>query len=308
MSTRAHTVPRFYLGGFTQPEVEANREPYVWVGSISSGAIDRRAPKNLSTIRGYYDGRGGFEDETKSIESHLSSIESEAAFAIRRLVAGSDVVPSAAIWRFLAWQAARTPGWFKLVEAWANEPESGEEEAPLEPPPAGIDKIKDRHRSQIVEHPSTHERREVQSVEELKEYRRGGWRWILSSEDRLEAMHMQAWYFQVRHFPRLKWTPLTSPQGEYFITSDRGVGWLVDGYVDTPPSALKHPAAQVVAPLTRTIALVGRNESSRLEVTPRHINRFVAATAREWIAGPSREVVGQALWDRDAAEKNVKES
>jgi hypothetical protein len=116
--------------------------------------------------------------------------------------------------------------------------------------------------------------------------------------DHLELLHLQAWYFQVRHFPRLVWVRLHPPDGEYFITSDRSVAWLADGHADTPPSALRHPTAQVVSPLTRSLALVGRHGAAELRVTPREVNRFIAFAASGWIAGPTADVVRQALLDR----------
>src|SRR5450432_1158737 len=129
-------------------------------------------------------------------------------------------------------------------------------------------------------------------------YARQGWKWIICHDDHLEMLHLQAWYFQVRHFPRLSWVRLQPPDGEYFITSDRSVAWLADGYADTPPAAFRHPTAQVVAPLTRTIALVGRHGTGALRVKPREVNRFVVFAASGWIAGPTSDVVRQALADR----------
>ena len=50
-ATRAHTVPKFYLRGFVAPESEASSnacvDPYVWLGSLTSGEIKRRSPKNI---------------------------------------------------------------------------------------------------------------------------------------------------------------------------------------------------------------------------------------------------------------------
>lgn len=123
---------------------------------------------------------------------------------------------------------------------------------------------------------------------------------MLRRDDHLEMLHLQAWYFQVRHFPRLSWIRLDAPAGEWFITSDRGVAWLADGYADTPPAALRHATVQVVAPLTRRIALVGRHETSKLEVTPRQVNRLVAFAASNWVAGPTSDTVEKALADRNA--------
>jgi uncharacterized protein DUF4238 len=239
-----------------------------------------------------------------SIEDHLAKIESAAARAIRKLVATKPeemaAVPSE-IWRFLAWQAARTPGWMKLEEEWIYNWNPNEDVPVVEPPPEGVYDIRNKVRAYCVENPDTGERREVMDSDEFKNYFKRGWKWVLRSDDKLELLHMQAWYFQVRHFPRLSWVRLNAPDDEWFITSDRGVAWLADGYADTPPAALRHPTAQVVAPLTRKIALVGRNETHKLQVTPREVNRFTAFAASDWVAGPTKNVVEQAIRDRASA-------
>lgn len=295
MATRAHTVPYFYLRGFVAPDSQSQRDPYVWLASLKTGEISRRSPKNISIVRGIYDGPGGFAESDKSIENHLAKIESEAAVALRRAeFAGSTAIP-AEMWRFLAWQAARTPGWMALEQEWANQPWDGKV---VEPPPEGICNVKNRNRPPRFENPETGEAYYTNDRSEQEALRKAGWKWKLGRDDNLELLHMQAWYFQVRHFPRLSWVQLTAPDGEFFITSDRGVGWLVDGYADTPPAALRHPAAQVVAPLTRKKTLVGRYGNAPLDVTPREVNRFIAFASADWIAGPTRQVVERALQDR----------
>ncbi len=304
MAIRAHTVPRFYLGGFVAPESEGNSDPYVWIGALATGEVKRRSPKNVSISPGLYDGPGGFDDADASIEVHLSKIESAAAPAIRKFAAtgmkeDSAVCPE--IWRFLAWQAARTPAWMELEQEWANEWNPNTIAPVVEPPPEGFFDIKDRIRSCCLREPNSGEIHEVVGLEEFRAYRQQGWQWILRPADRLESLHLQAWYFQVRHFPRLSWTRLDAPDNEWFITSDRAVAWLVDGCADTPPSALRHPAAQLVAPLTRTTALVGVHGAKPLHVTPREVNRFIAAAASTWIAGPTLAIVEQAIQDRAGA-------
>ena len=269
---------------------------------MSTGNIKCRSPKNISIARGFYDGNGGFEDDDRSIEDHWSQIESEAAFAIRKFVSTSfdeGPNPDSAIWRFLSWQAARTPGWFKLVQEWVSEESTWDSATPLfETPPVGFEKIKDRPRAHWVEDPDSGQRFEARDFDDLRAYQKRGWKWVLSAEDRLESLHMQAWYFQVRHFPRLKWTRLDCPKGESFVTSDRAVAWLADGFADTPPAALRHPTAQVVTSLTRKTALVGRNDASPLRVTPRDVNRFIACAASDWVVGSTRSAVEQAIRDR----------
>jgi uncharacterized protein DUF4238 len=306
-ATRAHSVPKFYLEGFVAPESESASDPFVWIGILQTGELKRRSPKNISITPGLYDGPGGFEDVDASIEKHLAKIESAAASAIRKFVAGKpgeDVSATSEIWRFLSWQAARTPAWLELVEDWIYDWDPDAATKVVEPPPEGIDYIRNRTRKHCVENPDTGERREVAGLAELAVYRKRGWKWVLSSVDKLELIHMQAWYFQVRHFRRLCWVRLNAPDDGWFITSDRGVAWLVDGYVDAPPAALRHPKAQVVAPLTRKVVLVGSNQTDALRVTPRDVNRFTACVASNWIVGPTREVVEQAIRDRVAASKS----
>lgn len=307
LGTRAHTISKFYLKGFVASEPDPCHGPFVWVGSLTTGEITPESPGSRKTtiwiVPGLYDGPGGFSAPDASIKSHLGKIESAASRAIRKLTSAAPtegaVVPPE-IWQFLAWQAARTPGWMELVQRWANEPPFDAEHELVEPPPQGVGEISDRVRALCLEDPKTGTRREVVDAEEFDAYRKQGWKLVLHRDDHLEMMHLQAWYFQVRHFPRLSWVRLNAPEGEYFITSDRGVAWVVDGYADTPPAALRHPTAQVVAPLTKHVALIGRHGTSKLNVTPREVNLFVAFAASNWIAGPTKDVVEQSLTDRRA--------
>lgn len=103
---------------------------------------------------------------------------------------------------FLAWQAARTPGVMNLIQHWINADPGDSTEEVVEPPPEGFENIHNRERPLAIENPQTGERREVRS-DEFHAYRRNGWKVVLKPDDHLEMMHMQAWYFKVRHFPRL---------------------------------------------------------------------------------------------------------
>src|SRR5260370_32737916 len=149
MGTRAHTVPKFYLHGFVALGSDGSRDPFVWVGSLATGEITRRSPKNISIARSLYDGQGGLSEPGETIEAHLAKIESAASMAIRKFAAtrigeGGPIPPE--ITRFLAWQAARTPGWMGLVQQWANEPLADPELEVVEPPPPGVEKVRDRTR------------------------------------------------------------------------------------------------------------------------------------------------------------------
>lgn len=304
-ATRAHTVPKFYLSGFLDPSTNGIEGPYLWLGSIADGRVSCKSPKNVSVLNRYYDGPGGFEGQDITLEKHLAGIESAAARAIKEFVQLEPKIVASMppeIARFLAWQAARTPGWFELEQAWANDAEIRKQAHTIEPPPQGLEKVRDGHRLMTIQNPKTGAEISIPS-ENLNSYLDDGWKWVLSKQDRLELMHVQAWYFQVRHFPRLNWTRLTAPVSDFFITSDRAVAWLADGYANTPPAALRHPTAEAFAPLTRVAALVGRNAKGIVGMTARELNLKVAFSASKWIAGPTQEVVQQALSDRQIFQK-----
>lgn len=302
MATRAHTVPRFYLAGFVSTAVQPGREPFVFVGSTGDRSIARRAPKNLSIARGFYDGPGGFEEADASIETHLSKIEWAAASAIKRLAAtpiSSGPQVPAEIWRFIAWQAARTPAWTSIEEDFMRQWDPNEIPKVVEPPPIGVEKIKDRVRPIALEHKHTGETR-TGTLDEFKCLFGQGWRLAPNVASRLEMIHMQAWYFQVRHFPRLHWRLIAPPKGMSFITSDRGVSWNADGEFYPPPSALRHPSAEVLAPLTANLALLGRVTPQAAPVSAEEVNARIAQSAVDWVAGPSEKVVAEALQARYA--------
>ena len=90
------------------------------------------------------------------------------------------------IWRFLAWQAARTPSWTELEEEWIYHWDPNETVSLVEPPPEGINDIRDRKRSLLFENPDTGERCEVNGFEEVQSYYKRGWKWVLSSAEKLE--------------------------------------------------------------------------------------------------------------------------
>src|SRR5438445_10217725 len=146
----------------------------------------------------------------------------------------------------------------QFIERWIREHSSISEDDVIEPPPPGFESAVRRERPMCLEDPSSGVRRDVTGAEEIEALRKQGWRVVLRRDDHLELLHWQAWYFQVRHFPRLSWTRLQPPEGASFITSDRGVAWLIDGYHgETPPAALRDPGAMVFAPLTLNLTLIG---------------------------------------------------
>ena len=89
-----------------------------------------------------------------------------------------------------------------------------------EPPPPALAALQPRHRSIRLIHPVRGECREISS-QAADEFLDDGW--IPDSTEQsnfLEGVHIQAYYFQVRWFPRLRWFTLRPPQGQYFVIGD----------------------------------------------------------------------------------------
>ena len=303
MSSRDHYVSQFHLRGFTDPTVSKPEEPWLWVGDCATRSVRRRAPQNVAWSTDLFAGPGGLADREASIEAYLSThVESPAAFALRGFASRPQGRRSAVppeVGRYLAWAAARSVSMRQLYQAWIDDLPAPTDAAVIEPPPKGFDQMALVTRSHRMEHPVFGIRDDVPSkdVELLK---REGWRFILANEDFLELVHLQAWYFQVRFFPRLRWIILDAPSGGYFIIDDRPVVWGFDGVVDAQPRALRHPHVQLFAPLTHSVALFAYHPSGAPPhmVSFREVNRVIAVAATHWIAGPTRSVVAEALAER----------
>jgi hypothetical protein len=184
----------------------------------------------------------------------------------------------------------------QVYQEWIDTMPAPNETDYVEEPPKGFEQVAPVTRSHRMEHPLLGVREDV-TPEDVEILRAQGWRLILTNDDFLEIVHLQAWYFQIRLFPRLRWIVLDAPPGGYFVIGDRPVVWGFEGMLTAKPSALRHPDVQVFAPLTRSLALFAYHPSGLppRSISHRDVNRTVASFARDWIAGPTREVVAAAL-------------
>ncbi len=303
MGGRQHYVSQFHLRGFIEPGARASQDPWLWVGSCRDGTIVRRSPKNFAWSRDSFDGPGGLANRDSTVERFLSTeVEGPAAFALRnfasRLSGARSPIPAEVI-RYLAWAAARSLPMRRLYQDWINSMLAEDEIAYAEPPPPGFEQMQPVSRSYRMEHPIAGVREDI-PPEEVEALRSQGWRLRLGKDDFLELVHLQAWYFQVRFFPRMRWIILDAPAERFFVISDRPVVWGFSGFSDAQPRFLRHPDAQLFAPLTRSIALFALHPSARPPeaITPADVNRVMASAAHEWIAGPTRQTVADALSQR----------
>ena len=218
MAGQHHYVARFHLRGFTDPESHDSRDPWLWVGDCRTGVIKRRAPANIGWARGLYDGPAGFADRTAQLETFLAeNVESPAAFALRGFLSrskneGGDL--PAEVMRYLAWAATRTPGMRMLFQQWIDEtgidPNGSTEESPL------LSQFTPLDRPHCMEHAELGRKDNV-SASEVARLCAAGWRFVVSPADFLELAHFQAWYFQTKIFPALKWLVLNVPRGDQTV-------------------------------------------------------------------------------------------
>lgn len=302
MAGQHHYVAQFHLRAFSDPVAGAAKDPWLWVADCKTGVIKRRAPKNFAWCRGLFAGPGGLADPEASLESFLAKeVEGPAAAALRTLTKEAHhftgIPPE--FGRYLAWAAARSLPMKALYESWVEAVPPLSEVKYAEPPPAGYDKWTELSRTYRMAHPA-HGAREEIPPDQVEPLRNQGWRLCLGNNDFLGFVHLQAWYFQVRFFPRLKWLSVRAPKGCYFIIGDRPVVWGFSDRVDEAPYRLRHPEVQLAAPLSKSLALFAYHASNNQPdiIKTGDINRIIASGAHDWIAGPMESVVREALLAR----------
>jgi len=280
-----HSIPQFYLRGFTDPTVPAGQTPWLWVRDKVSGIVHRRAPKNLAAEIGFYSWHAANGVDYEQVENELAKIESRAAFALRRflppeMINRREINPD--LYVFLSWLAARVP-WFKRFasETW--------KEFLTSAATRDSDIPEDPHFRCTLMNLSTLETRRFTVPEARHAIRSGLWTATLDQNNLIEIMRLQAWYFQNRFFPKLHWTLLTAPDGHFFLTSDRPLLWYVPGRALTDyPAALSHPEVELTVPLTKRHALLATPSPvpSGTGVHADDVNARTVAFSERFVASP----------------------
>jgi hypothetical protein len=293
------------LRQFLDPDSLSKKDPWLWQGFVPDGPVKRRAPKNIGTRPLLFDGPGGLADRESSLESFLANeVEGLAAQAIREVCLrphGSDIVLQTALMRYLAWAAARCLPMQQLFREWVAAGLADRDHRMAEPPPEGLINATDPQRDIRMVHPTLGTRKFAHGSN-LDAAIRDGWKPDYDDPANfLESVHIQAYYFQARFFPRLRWSALRAPDSEFSVMADRAIGWAADGYVNAPPSYLRDPSAYVLAPISRNLVLVGRHQTEPWRVTPAQVNAVIAVWAHEWIVGPTEQVVTDAIAARRIA-------
>ncbi len=296
MTERQHYVSQFHLRAFADPASAGTKDPWLWIVDLETGVVKRQSPKNFGWGRGLFHCDGASEN----MEAFLSEkIEGPASIALRKFFDAepgihTELPPE--LTRYLSWAAARTLPMKETYAKWINGasaagPTPTDPQMPSEV--AGIRRI-DRPHSMV--HPILGHRSDVMS-RDFDTFRRNGWELQLNSQDFLEIVRLQAWYFQTKHFPRLKWHLLRSPMNNYFVIGDRPVIWGWQHRTDLPPSVLRALGVQLLAPLTRSLALLGchKEDEPPNEVLSKDVNAAMLGFATKWVAGPTESTLRQIL-------------
>lgn len=117
MSAKNHYVPQIHLKGFLDPSTVNLKDPYLWVVDLEKQSVERRAPKNIAYLTGYYDVDmvGNEIASNKSMfEDILKSIEGKASSAIRRIRKNDfnlTIEDRFYLSNFIGLQVSRVPGY-----------------------------------------------------------------------------------------------------------------------------------------------------------------------------------------------------
>lgn len=292
-----HWLPRFFLEGFTDPEVPEGHSPerftpFVWTYDLAQSTWSRKAPQNIAAEHDYYtvtDSTGTRNDE---LERYLSQRESDAApilrdkVFMREALAQEDIAPLA---MFLALLAVRVPArqdaTARSIEEAARAIMATYHTAFLRDPSLLADV-----RREYEEHSGEVQTNDL-SVDDFDPSRFT----IRASR----AFRLESTFANVATLAKLlilkRWRFLHAVPPSYFIVSDRPVSICNP----TQPTGMRgaglaEPASLVVVPLSRSVALVASpvgtafaaRDAEGTEVDT--INRLTARFAYKFLYAPKQ--------------------
>lgn len=291
-----HLVPRFYLEGFTDPDVPSGHCPFVWLLGFATGSWKRKSPRNVATSPDYYLLANGSENKDESCEQFLSRIESVAAPVIRSLNTLCEPLSEKdrrAIAWFAALMEARLPARIRHVQGFVGEVTKATFSRlwhHFRNDPGSFERFRSRYREQT-------------GRDDLAGF--------LSDSMDPARFHIEATkefvlpiiLASVRHLAIglmvLKWCLLVCQDQDVFITSDNPCHRFDPP--ETPPllrGGLANEGVEFTLPLTSRVALLaswtGVDNRRRLATTAevRLLNLRTASGAGQYIAAPSVDFPG----------------
>lgn len=231
VSAQHHYVSKFHLRQFLDPDSLSQKDPWLWQGFVPDGPIKHRAPKNVGTKSLMFDGPGGLADRESTLESFLANeVEGPAAEAMREVCSrqpGSSGAIPPALTRYLAWAAARSLPMQELFKTWVSKGLADPDSEMVEPPPEGLMAASDPKRDVRMVHPILGARAFPHETNLDAAVRDG---WTPDYDDPanfLESVHIQAYYFQTRFFPRFRWFTLRTRKASFSLLRIALLGGLL---------------------------------------------------------------------------------
>lgn len=149
------------------------------------------------------------------------------------------------------------------------------------------------------EHISSGNRERISLAEALERVNDPAWQMLVTQDQHLDVIRLQAHLFRSEHFPHMKWVRATAPPGYHFVTSDRPVCWDILGAgARDSPAALRHPLAELTVALDVGHALVAGHDSRDILTRSwnvAEINERTCAGAERYIYGPQRSEISSLL-------------
>ena len=297
MATKDHYVSKFHISKFVDPSVPIGQSDWTWVVRKEQAIVKRKSPSNFAWKRGMFSKMSLNIDPPMNMEKYLSEkIEGPASsklIQMESLSSFSNFTVPEEITRYLAWAAARSLSMQELYQKWFDSAPSDIQEMPMEGEFAWMSKCKRISRSHRMEKDG-----EVQFVftENVDEFRRNGWRFVMEGDDVAETIHLQAILLR-NAFAKLCWAVISAPPRNYFVLGDRPVFWKMKEKFDCEPKWLQHEDILVVAPLTKNFALIGAKSLDHIpsRLSAPHLNYMSMTAARHWVAGPTQQCINEML-------------
>jgi hypothetical protein len=294
-----HWVPKFYLEGFTDPDIPSGHAgpftPFLHVYCKSSRTWDRRAPKNVAAEENYYAVRDEAGKLSQGLEQALAQQEDQAAKVLREKVCMRQPLDSTEIGiltSFIGLLAVRVPAHQGTVEMALQRgvrlfSELLHERAVRDP--TFFEKVKQDARRAGEKIPDSFLPEDLDperyDIKILKEFR---------LKTAVEQFDIVAKVLALKH-----WIFYYSRPPHFFITTDRPVAVCNP----TRPTGLRDAgvaerASLVAVPLSRTVCLMagpgswGLYAKDATEAEVAKINRLSGCQANEFLCAPKQDFPG----------------
>lgn len=278
-----HYIPKFYLNGFTNPEVPPGHSPSLLRYDIENPEPKKRAPVNVANKKYFY---SFFDQESidNTVEVTLSKIESEASSIFKRLENNDIIFDKPELryvfGRFVSFLRFRTPQSKRYFEEIVNNREKMRFMDHLNKN-GGIKAFMDTSNNEAGGNISTEEF--LKSFNGMK---------IKPPDGSFQVLLFDAAKKMNRSFYSMKWHFLRPQDGLYFITSDAPVVFFDPANRNSswiPGHDLKR--IQIIFPVTRNLCLIatwdgeeGYSTADRESII--QINRRIAESAEKYLFSP----------------------